>query len=47
MYSDHPGGCNVSLGDGAVRFVSDSINHDVWAAMSSIDGGEMVAIDGQ
>ena len=47
MFSDHPGGCNVAFGDGAVRFISESINLDVWAAMSSIAGGEAVAGDGQ
>jgi prepilin-type N-terminal cleavage/methylation domain-containing protein len=45
MFSDHPGGCNVTLGDGAVRFVSEMINHDVWAALSSFDGGEAVSGD--
>ncbi|MFM8413857.1 MAG: DUF1559 domain-containing protein [Planctomycetota bacterium] len=45
MYSDHAGGCNVTFGDGAVRFISESINHDVWAALSSIDGGEQVPGD--
>jgi prepilin-type N-terminal cleavage/methylation domain-containing protein len=46
MFSDHPGGCNVAVGDGAVRFISESINLDVWAAMVSIAGGETVAVDG-
>lgn len=40
MFADHPGGCNVAFGDAAVRFVSETINLDVWAAMSSIAGGE-------
>ena len=46
MFSDHRGGCNVALGDGAVRFIAESINQDVWAALSSIDGAEAVAGDG-
>lgn len=46
MFADHPGGCNVAFGDAAVRFISESINLDVWAAMSSIAGGEAVASDG-
>lgn len=45
MYADHAGGCNVAFGDGAVRFVSESINQDAWAALSSIDGGEPVPDD--
>ena len=45
MFSDHAGGCNVALGDGAVRFISESINQDVWAALSSIDGGEGIPGD--
>jgi prepilin-type N-terminal cleavage/methylation domain-containing protein len=45
MFSDHAGGCNVALGDGAVRFVAESINHDVWAALSSINGGEGIPGD--
>jgi len=40
MFSDHPGGCNVALGDGAVRFISEFVNHDVWSALCSCDGLE-------
>ena len=42
MYAEHPGGCNVLLGDGSVHFVSDMINQLTWAAMSSIAEGEVV-----
>jgi prepilin-type N-terminal cleavage/methylation domain-containing protein/prepilin-type processing-associated H-X9-DG protein len=42
MYSDHPGGCNVAFGDGSVRFIRDSIDRAVWAALSSFNGGEVV-----
>ena len=45
MYSDHDGGCNVALGDGAVRFISELVNQDVWAALSSINGGEGIPGD--
>jgi len=45
MFSDHRGGCNVALGDGAVRFISEFIDQDVWAALSSIDGGEGISGD--
>ncbi|MFM1903654.1 MAG: hypothetical protein RLZZ440_1554 [Planctomycetota bacterium] len=40
MYAEHTGGANVSLGDGSVRFVAETINHDIWAALCSRDGGE-------
>jgi prepilin-type N-terminal cleavage/methylation domain-containing protein/prepilin-type processing-associated H-X9-DG protein len=43
MYSDHPGGCNVSFGDGGVRFIRDSIDPRIWAAISSINGAEVVS----
>lgn len=40
MFSEHPDGANIVLGDGSTRFVSASISHPVWAAMCSINGGE-------
>ncbi|MBU4272382.1 MAG: DUF1559 domain-containing protein [Planctomycetes bacterium] len=42
MYAEHPGGCNVLLGDGSVHFISETINHLTWAAMSSMNKGEIV-----
>jgi prepilin-type N-terminal cleavage/methylation domain-containing protein len=45
MFSDHKGGCNVTLGDGAVRFVSELVDQDAWAAMSSMNGGEPLSDD--
>jgi prepilin-type N-terminal cleavage/methylation domain-containing protein/prepilin-type processing-associated H-X9-DG protein len=40
--SNHPGGVNVGLGDGSVRFVRDSITPDTWRAASTRAGGEVV-----
>ncbi len=40
--SRHTGGVNVALGDGSTRFVSDSINLQVWRALGSRDGGEPI-----
>jgi prepilin-type processing-associated H-X9-DG protein len=37
--SRHPGGVNVGLLDGSVRFVGETINNAVWQAAGSIDGG--------
>jgi prepilin-type processing-associated H-X9-DG protein len=45
MIADHPQGVNVAFGDGGVRFVTETIDHDVWAAISSINGNEVVRGD--
>lgn len=36
------GGCNVLMGDGAVRFVSENIDASVVEALSTVAGGEVV-----
>ncbi|MCI0359745.1 MAG: DUF1559 domain-containing protein [Planctomycetaceae bacterium] len=36
----HPGGVNVGLGDGSVRFVSQTIDVVTWRALGTIMGGE-------
>jgi prepilin-type N-terminal cleavage/methylation domain-containing protein/prepilin-type processing-associated H-X9-DG protein len=38
--SNHPGGVNVLLGDGSVRFVSDGVNPATWRALSTRAGNE-------
>ena len=43
--SNHPGGCNVLLCDGSVRFIRDSISPTTWQAMGSRAGGELVGND--
>ena len=40
--SRHPGGVQATLGDGSVRFVSDSIDVGIWNAVGSIQGGEVI-----
>ena len=42
MYAEHPGGCNVLMGDGSVRFISEEINQLTWLAMATRAGGETV-----
>jgi prepilin-type N-terminal cleavage/methylation domain-containing protein/prepilin-type processing-associated H-X9-DG protein len=42
MYALHPGGANVLLGDGSVRFINQSINLLTWAALSSRSNGEVI-----
>ena len=38
--SRHPGGVNVALGDGSVRFVPNSVNLVAWRALGTRNGGE-------
>lgn len=43
--SEHPGGalfCNV---DGSVRFLAENVQLQVYRAMSTIDGGEVIAVE--
>jgi prepilin-type N-terminal cleavage/methylation domain-containing protein/prepilin-type processing-associated H-X9-DG protein len=35
--SNHPGGVNVTFGDGSVRFVSDTIAQEIWQGYSKKD----------
>jgi prepilin-type N-terminal cleavage/methylation domain-containing protein/prepilin-type processing-associated H-X9-DG protein len=43
--SRHPGGINVLLGDGSVRFLKNSINMPVWLGLNTINGGEIISAD--
>ncbi len=45
FYSLHPGGANVLLGDGSVRFIKQSINLYTWQALSSRSNGEVISAD--
>ncbi len=40
--SNHPGGVNTLMGDGSVRFVSQSIAQAVWRGLGTRNGGELV-----
>lgn len=42
MYAEHPGGCNVLMGDGSVRFIDEMIAQRTWAALSSCAKDEVV-----
>lgn len=41
MQAEHVGGANVLMGDGSVRFVAETIYRPTFAAMSSINEGEV------
>jgi prepilin-type N-terminal cleavage/methylation domain-containing protein/prepilin-type processing-associated H-X9-DG protein len=43
--SAHPGGVNVSMADGSVRFIKNSISLPVWWGLGTRNGGEIVGSD--
>jgi prepilin-type processing-associated H-X9-DG protein len=38
--SRHPGGVNVLFGDGAVRFVTGTVDEKLWQATGTIAGSD-------
>jgi prepilin-type processing-associated H-X9-DG protein len=43
--SYHPGGVNVSLADGSVRFVAETIELSTWRGLATRQGDEVVQLD--
>ena len=43
--SRHSGGVNVVFGDGSARFIKESISLNVWRALSTPNGGEVISSD--
>jgi len=43
--SRHPGGVNVTMGDGSVRFIKDSIAQRIWMALGTRAGEEVLSSD--
>jgi prepilin-type processing-associated H-X9-DG protein len=43
--SNHPGGCNVLMCDGSVRFVKASVAVATWWALGTKDNGDIVSSD--
>ena len=41
MYSEHPGGANVLMGDGSVQFIIDDMQFSVFQALCSRQGDEI------
>ena len=42
--SNHPGGVNVSLLDGSVRFIKNGVARSVWRGLSTFAGGEILIL---
>jgi prepilin-type N-terminal cleavage/methylation domain-containing protein/prepilin-type processing-associated H-X9-DG protein len=40
--SKHPGGVNVGMCDGSVKFFKNTINYVTWMALSTTQGGEVI-----
>jgi prepilin-type N-terminal cleavage/methylation domain-containing protein/prepilin-type processing-associated H-X9-DG protein len=43
--SMHPGGVNLLLADGSVKFIKDSVAQAPWRALGTIAGGEVISSD--
>ena len=43
--SRHPGGANMMMGDGSVRFVKDGVALATWRALGTRAGGEIISSD--
>jgi hypothetical protein len=42
--SKHPSGVVAALADGSVRFISESIDQELWRSIGTRDGGEAVTL---
>ena len=43
--SYHPGGVNVTMLDGSVKFIKSTVNYTTWHALGSRAGGEVISSD--
>jgi len=43
--SNHSGGVNITLSDGSVRFIKESINTATWWGLGTRKGGEVISSD--
>jgi prepilin-type N-terminal cleavage/methylation domain-containing protein/prepilin-type processing-associated H-X9-DG protein len=43
--SSHPGGVNVGMCDGSVKFIKDSVANQSWWALGTRGGGEVISSD--
>ena len=45
LFSYHPGGVNVLMGDGSVRFLRDTVNIVTLRGLVTLKGGEVISAD--
>ena len=45
LHSDHPSGVNIALGDGSARFLKETVDPRVLAALCTRAGGEIISAD--
>jgi prepilin-type processing-associated H-X9-DG protein len=45
LFSYHPGGVNVLMGDGSVRFLKDTVNVVTLRGLVTLKGGEVISAD--
>ena len=43
--SRHPGGANVMMGDGSVKFIKNAVSLPTWRALGTRSGGEVLSSD--
>ncbi len=43
--SNHPGGVDIGFADGSIHFIKNSISPQIWWALGSINGGEVISAD--
>jgi prepilin-type N-terminal cleavage/methylation domain-containing protein/prepilin-type processing-associated H-X9-DG protein len=43
--SNHPGGVNLGLADGSVRFIKDTVGYQPWWGLGTRKGGEVISSD--
>jgi len=41
--SEHKGGAQFAMGDGTVRFLSESLDRDIWVSIASVNEGEITS----
>lgn len=46
MFSEHPGGVNVLMGDGSVRFIGERVHAWTWVALNTSHTGETLSAQG-